>query len=104
MLCNFACIFYILYTNRLDLNVRRSLSYSHVNLRLISNIRAERIKEIAPRKTQRVLDLATEKGSSAWLTVLPLQDLGFNLNKRKVLEKTREKEHNATNRTIINLL
>ena len=44
--------------------------------------RAERIKEMAPRKTQRALDLATEKGSSAWLTVLPLQDLGFNLNIR----------------------
>ena len=45
--------------------------------------RAERIKEMAPRKTQRALDLATEKGSSACLTVLPLQDLGFNLNKRE---------------------
>ena len=42
--------------------------------------RAERIKEMAPRKTQRELDVATEKGSSAWL---PLQDLGFNLNKRE---------------------
>ena len=47
--------------------------------------RAERIKEMTPRKTQRALDLAmaTEKGSSAWLTELPLQDLGFNLNKRE---------------------
>ena len=36
---------------------------------------------MARRKTQRALDLATEKGSSAWFTVLPLQDLGFNLNK-----------------------
>ena len=48
------------------------------NLRLICNIRAERIKEMTPRKTQRALHLATEKGSSAGLTVLPLQDLGFN--------------------------
>ena len=85
MLFNFACIFYIRYTDRLDLNVRRSWSYPHVNLRLISNIRAERIKEMAPRKTQRALDL-TEKWSSAWLTVLPLQDLGFNLNKREFRE------------------
>ena len=38
---------------------------------------------MAPRKTQRVLELAAEKGSSAWLTVLPLQDLGFNLNTRE---------------------
>ena len=34
--------------------------------------RAERIKEMAPRKTQRALDLAAEKGTSGWFTVLPL--------------------------------
>ena len=45
--------------------------------------REERITEMAPRTTQRALDLATEKGSSAWLTVLPLQGLAFNLNKRE---------------------
>ena len=45
--------------------------------------RAERIKEMTPRRTQRALDLATKKGSSAWLTVLPFQDLDFNLNKRE---------------------
>ena len=47
--------------------------------------RAERIKEMAPRKTQRTFDLATEKGSSAWITVLPLQDLGFNLRGNSVM-------------------
>ena len=51
-------------------------------------VRRERSRELKHRrwqqlKTQRALDLATEKGSSAWLTVLPLQDLGFNLNKRE---------------------
>ena len=46
--------------------------------------RAERFKEMAPRKThERALVLAAEKGSSVWLTVIPLQDLRFNLNKRK---------------------
>ena len=39
--------------------------------------RTERIKEMTPCKTKRALDLAVEKGSSAWLTVLPLQDLGL---------------------------
>ena len=38
---------------------------------------------MTPRKTQRALNLATEKGSPGWLTVLPLQDLRFNLNKRE---------------------
>ena len=36
---------------------------------------------MAPQKTKPALDLAMEKGSSAWLTVLPIQDLCFNLNK-----------------------
>ena len=45
--------------------------------------RTERIKEMAPCKTKRALNLAAEQGSSAWLTVLPLQHLGFNLNKRQ---------------------
>ena len=45
--------------------------------------RAERPKEVAPQKTRRTLDLATEKGSSMWLTSLPLKEMGFNLNKRE---------------------
>ena len=39
--------------------------------------RAEGIKEMAPRKTQLALDLATEKGSSAWLTVPSHQDFYY---------------------------
>ena len=34
------------------------------------------------RLSEQLEDLAAER-SSAWLTVLPLQDLGFNLNKRE---------------------
>ena len=45
--------------------------------------RVERLKEVAPQKTRRALDLATEKGSSMWLTSLPLKEMGFNLNKRE---------------------
>ena len=45
--------------------------------------RTDRFKETAPRKTQRALDLVAEKGSSVWLTVPPLQDLGFNYNLNK---------------------
>ena len=33
--------------------------------------RAEYIRGVAPQKVQRALDLAAEKGSSVWLTVLP---------------------------------
>ena len=45
--------------------------------------RAERLKEAAPKNTQRALDLATEKGSSMWLASLPLKEMGLNLNKRE---------------------
>ena len=41
------------------------------------------IREVAPRKIQRALDLAAEKGSSVWLTVLPLCEMGLNLNNRE---------------------
>ena len=42
-----------------------------------------RLKEVVPQKTRCVLDLASEKGSSMWLTSLPLKEMGFNLNKRE---------------------
>ena len=45
--------------------------------------RAEHIRGVAPQKVQRALDLAAEKRSSVWLTVLPLREMGFNLNKRE---------------------
>ena len=44
---------------------------------------AANLKQIVPRKTKRALELAQEKGSSVWLTVLPLQEQGFNLSKRE---------------------
>ena len=44
---------------------------------------AAHIREVAPQKVQRTLDLAAKKGSSVWLTVLPLGEMGFNLNKRE---------------------
>ena len=44
---------------------------------------AENLKQIVPRKTKRALELAQEKGSSVWLTVVPLQEQGFNLTKRE---------------------
>ena len=43
---------------------------------------AENLKQIVP-KTKQALKLLQEKGSSVWLTVLPLQEQGFNLSKRE---------------------
>ena len=36
---------------------------------------------MSPDKTQRAVDLACEKGTSNWLTVIPLKDMDFDLNK-----------------------
>ena len=45
---------------------------------------AQEVKEQLPCSLQRAMELANEKGSSIWLTALPLQDQGFNLNKREI--------------------
>ena len=48
--------------------------------------RAERIRVRGPPKIKRVLNLAVEKGSSMWVTVLPLQEIDSNLiNGRSVM-------------------
>ena len=36
-----------------------------------------------PSKTERAVELATEKGTSNWLTVIPIKEMNFNLNKRE---------------------
>lgn len=51
--------------------------------------RAEHITDGTPRNIQRALDLAAEKGSSAWLTVRPLREMGYNLNKREFRDAIR---------------
>ena len=43
----------------------------------------EEVKAMLPDKTQRAVDLACEKGASSWLTVIPLKDMDFDLNKRE---------------------
>ena len=41
----------------------------------------DRVKGSVSRKTLRAVDLATQKGASSWLTVLPIRDMNFELNK-----------------------
>ena len=45
--------------------------------------RIEQVKTSLPTRTKRAVDLATEKGGSNRLTVIPIKDLNFNLNKRE---------------------
>ena len=41
------------------------------------------MKNSLPTKTKQAVELATGKGSSNWLTVIPLKELDYNLNKKE---------------------
>ncbi|KAL9968618.1 hypothetical protein ACROYT_G020730 [Oculina patagonica] len=72
-----ACLFWLLHEadkNTLQQCVRRETNEA-------LQTRLGNVRESLPQKTQRAIDLATEKGASNWLTVLPLKDMGYNLNK-----------------------
>ena len=47
------------------------------------NERLEQVKNSLPTKAKRAVELATGKGSSNWLTVIPLKELDYNLNKKE---------------------
>ena len=49
----------------------------------------EEVKVMLPDKTQRAVDLACEKGAFNWLTVIPLKDMDFDLNKREFRDAVR---------------
>ena len=45
--------------------------------------RLEEVKSLADDKLKRYIELVCEKGSGAWLSALPLQAMGFVLNKQE---------------------
>ena len=45
--------------------------------------RLEEVNNSLPTRTKRAVELATKKGLSNWLTVIPLKELDYNLNKRE---------------------
>ena len=52
-----------------------------------TSIEAEVLRDLLPDPLQRAVDLAKEKGSSTWLTALPLAEHGFALHKRAFQDK-----------------
>ena len=48
-------------------------------------------KDTLPKKLSRALDLAAEKWASTWLTVIPLKEMGLNLNKREFRDALRSR-------------
>ena len=51
------------------------------NVRLRDNL--EEVTNALPEQTKRAADLATEKGASSWLTVIPVKDEDLTINKRE---------------------
>ena len=45
--------------------------------------RLEQVKNSLPTKAKRAVEFAREKGSSNWLTVIPLKELDYNVNKKE---------------------
>ena len=41
----------------------------------------DQVKGSVSGKTLRAVNLATQKGASSWLTVFPIKDMNFDLNK-----------------------
>ena len=63
-----------LQVHEIKAELRRQKNEYHQQL--ASDVR----KTLSPQK-QRIMDLLKEKGSSSWLSALPLKDHGFSLNK-----------------------
>ena len=72
-------------TNICHLKVRKHFYYYYDGL----SEELEEVKAMFPDKTQRAVDLAYEKGTSNWLTVIPLKDMDFGLNKREFRDAVR---------------
>ena len=67
-----------------DYHTIRTLQQSNrsdKDARLRENL--EEVKNALPEQTKRATDLAAEKGASSWLTVIPVKDVDFTLNKRE---------------------
>ena len=43
----------------------------------------QEVKDLVDDKLERSITLAGEKGAGAWLTALPLQSMGYTLNKQE---------------------
>ena len=46
-------------------------------------MQCEQVRESLPSKIERAVELAAEKGASNWLTVIPIKEINFILNKRE---------------------
>ena len=66
-----------------DFNVRSAQQAARSEKEKVLKDSVDHIKKTVPRKVTRSLDLAGEKRASIWLSVVPMKEMGFNLNKRE---------------------
>ena len=53
----------------------------------------DEVKDSVSGNTLRAVDLATQKGASSWLTVLPIRDMNFDLNKSEFRDAVKLRYH-----------
>ena len=66
-----------------DDDIRKMQQYNRRENKKHLRERLEEVKDVLPDNTRRAAVLATEKCASSWLTVTPLKDMNFSLNKRE---------------------
>ena len=54
-------------------------------------MQCEQVRKSLPGKTERAVELALEKGASNWLTVIPVKDMNFNLNKKEFRDAIKQR-------------
>ena len=61
--------------------MRSSISHSRKEKNDQFTVKSAAVKNYLPESTKRAVDLAREEGASSWLTAIPINDLGYDLNK-----------------------
>ncbi|KXJ17180.1 hypothetical protein AC249_AIPGENE16225 [Exaiptasia diaphana] len=72
-----------------ETEVKTAKQKSHTEKEKVSKDTFESLKESLPEVTVRSLELAAEKGASTWLTVIPLKEMGFDLNRKEFRDALR---------------
>ena len=71
------------FTNYNSEEVKQSIAAVRAEKETRLKNELQQINELVDSKMQRTLELLQEKGSGAWLSALPIQSLGYTLNKQE---------------------
>ena len=71
------------FSNYNSEEVKKSVNTVRAEKERRLKIEQQEISDLLDEKMQRILELAQEKGAGAWLTALPIQSIGYTLNKQE---------------------